>query len=100
MELPYSITLYEKLNNKNVVFIYLYAYSKQTDWEKISKNNVLKDENILLSDEQYNLLLSTYKVESSFPQYLFVDKFGKIIKNAKRPSDQGIEKDILSLLDK
>ncbi len=100
IELPFSITLYEKINNKNVVFIYLYAKSKQTDWEKISKNNVLKDENLLLSDEQYNLLLSSYKVDSSFPQYLLIDKFGNIIKNAKRPSDQGIEKDILSLLDK
>jgi|WetSurMetagenome_2_1015567.scaffolds.fasta_scaffold05177_4 thiol-disulfide isomerase/thioredoxin len=99
MELPNSITLHENLNNKNVVFVYLYANSRKSDWEKISKNNVLKDENILLSDEQYKLLVSKYKVESSFPQYLLIDKSGGITKNAKRPSDQGLKIDIFKLLD-
>ena len=97
-ELPYSAVLHESLNNENVVFVYLFAKSNRVDWKKLIAKHDLQGENIFLSDEQYNLLLSKYNMSTGFPQYLLIDKNGEISKNAKRPSMKGAKEDILKLL--
>ena len=96
-ELPYSAELHENLINKNVVFVYLFAKSNHVDWKKLIAKHDLHGENILLSDEQYNFLLSKYNISTGFPQYLLIDTNGQITKNAKRPSSKGIKEDILKL---
>lgn len=95
-EFAYSAILNENLNNR-VVFIYLFAKSNLTDWKKISKKYNLHGTNILLSDEQYNLLLNKYDIEAGFPQYLIINRNKEIIKGAKRPSSKGIKEDLLKV---
>ena len=97
-QLPYSAALHESINNDKVLFVYLFAKSRQLDWKKISAKYDIRGENILLSDEQYNFLLSKYNISTGFPQYLLIDTNGQITKNAKRPSSKGIQEEILKLL--
>ena len=97
-EFPYSTTLHENLAKKEIVFVYLFAKSNLSDWKKLSAKYNLQGENILLSDEQYNFLLSKYTINSGFPQYLLIDKNGGIIKGAQRPSMKGTKEEILKLL--
>lgn len=99
-ELPNSIMLHENLSNKAVEFIYLFAKSGKGDWEKMSRNIGLRGENIFLTNEQYNLLLSKYKIDTGFPQFLVIKKNGELVtKTAKRPSDSGLKDDILKLIE-
>jgi len=97
-ELPYSVSLHDKLSDKDIVFVYLFAESKKKDWEKLSQKYKLKGENLFISDYQYNLLLSTYGINNGFPQYFTIDKNKKIKKNANRPSSNSIKNDLLQLL--
>ena len=97
-EFPYSTTLHENLGDKEIVFVYLFAKSNLSDWEKLSAKYNLQGENILLSDEQYNFLLSKYALSSGFPQYLLIDKNGEVLKDAQRPSMKGTKEEIYKLL--
>jgi thiol-disulfide isomerase/thioredoxin len=99
-ELPKSIVLHEDLKNKAVEFIYLFAKSNKNDWEKLSLNLGLKGENLLLTNDEYITLLTNYKIDSGFPQFLLIDKNGELVtKTAKRPSDPELKKDIIKLLE-
>lgn len=97
-EFPYSTTLHENLSDKEIVFVYLFAKSNLSDWKTLSAKYNLQGENILLSDEQYNFLLSKYAISSGFPQYLLIDKNGEVLKDAQRPSMKGTKEEILKLL--
>ncbi|SDR94705.1 Thiol-disulfide isomerase or thioredoxin [Polaribacter sp. KT25b] len=97
-EFPYSVNLHESLKNENIVFVYLFAKSNQDTWKKLSTKYKLKGENLIISDNQYNLLLSEYGINTGFPQYFIVDKNKEIKKNIKRPSTTGMKEYLLKIL--
>jgi hypothetical protein len=100
IELPKSIVLHEDLKNKAVEFIYLFAKSNKNDWEKLGLNLELKGENHLLTNDEYNTLLTNYKIDSGFPQFLLINKNGELVtKTAKRPSNPELKGDILKLIE-
>ncbi len=100
-ELPKSVVLHEDMKNKAVEFIYLFAKSNKNDWEKLSLNLGLKGENHLLTEDEYKTLLSNYKIDSGFPQFLLINKNGELVTTtAKRPSNPELKGDILKLIEK
>ncbi len=95
-EMKPSKQLREKLKDKNVIFIYLACNCSEKSWKTAIANNEIDGINLLLSNDDYLVLSKRYEI-SGIPHYLLIDKSGKAIKNASRPSDKNIESEILKL---
>jgi thiol-disulfide isomerase/thioredoxin len=95
-EMKPSKQLREKLKGKNVIFIYLACNCSEKSWRVAIANNDIDGINLLLSSNDYVILSKRFGI-SGIPNYLLIDKSGKTIKNASRPSDKNIENQILKL---
>jgi thiol-disulfide isomerase/thioredoxin len=95
-EMKPSKQLREKLKGKNVIFIYLACNCSEKSWQAAIANNDIDGTNLLLSNNDYLILSKRYGI-SGIPHYLLIDKTGKTIKNALKPSDKKIESEILKL---
>lgn len=95
-EMKPSKLLREKLKGENVIFIYLACNCTEKSWQASIAKNDIEGTNLLLSNNDYLILSKRYAI-SGIPHYLIIDKSGKTINNAARPSDKNIKNEILRL---
>lgn len=73
-------------DEKDVVFVYLCAQSKEESWKTMVKKHNLKGDNLYLDDNKYAMFDKTVNV-TGFPTYLVITKEGKLVREGiKRPS--------------
>jgi len=99
-EFPYSKILHDKLNQPNIVFLYVCSDSEEEAWKKVINKFNLKGDHIILDNDQFSYVRKAYQIPG-FPTYLIFNKNGKLIdKNAPRPSSNSIELILTRLLNK
>ncbi len=87
-EIPYAKQLSIEMAGKDVVFLNLCAQSPVENWEKLIKTKDIDGENHLLTNEEFKVLSSVFRV-NAFPTYILIDKEGNVIDyNAPRPSSK------------
>ncbi|MCE7993187.1 MAG: TlpA family protein disulfide reductase [Roseivirga sp.] len=86
-EFSYMPDVKENLKDqKDVVFVYLCAQSKEESWKTMVKKHKLKGDNLYLDDNKYAMFDKTVNV-TGFPTYLVITKEGKLVREGiKRPS--------------
>jgi thiol-disulfide isomerase/thioredoxin len=95
---PFSKKLYSGLPQKDIVFVYLCVDSPALSWKKVIAENGLTGEHYLVPDNVYKALQTELEF-NGIPHYVLVDRRGTIIhKNARRPDDSDLKKDIGALL--
>lgn len=95
-EMKPSKQLREKLKGENVIFIYLACNCSEKSWLAAIAKNDIEGTNLLLSTNDYSILSRRYALRG-IPHYLIIDKSGKTINNAARPSYKNIESELLKL---
>lgn len=97
-EMKYSNSLKNKLEGKEVSFVYLCVDSEESEWKSKIKKFDIAGDHYLLNKDQYNLLIQKFQIKT-MPHYILVDKQGKIVPHpALSPSDGAFIKSILELL--
>lgn len=98
-QVPFAKELKKKFKGKDVVFLYVSFDKNEEQWQNyIVEKGMTGVQTIANANKP--LISKTYRVQG-IPKYLLIDKDGKIYSSkAKRPSQEGIEQDILSLLEK
>lgn len=87
-EIPYAKQLSIEMAGKDVVILNLCAQSPVENWEKLIKTKDIDGENHLLTNEEFKVLSSVFRV-NAFPTYILIDKEGNVIDyNAPRPSSK------------
>ncbi len=96
-QIPHAKKLKEKFHDKDVVFLYLSIDKDEKKWRDFVESKQLEGVQLIAGKEK-SKISQAYRV-SGVPKYILVDKEGKIADSmAKRPSQNGIEKDIEGLL--
>jgi thiol-disulfide isomerase/thioredoxin len=88
-EFPQSKIQAERMENKNILFIYLSIDDEVSKWNRASKKNQLPDNySFLIENKKTSKFLE--KIDfSSIPRYLIFNKTGELeYKDAPRPSDE------------
>ena len=81
-------------------FVYLGCKSDQSNWEDSIDKFGLKGTHYLLSEDQYNEFSEQFNL-IGFPRYIVIDKYGIIVdEDAKRPSNEDIKAELLTLVNK
>ncbi len=86
-EFSYMPDIKENLKDqKDLVFVYLCAQSKEESWKTMVKKHNLKGDNLYLDDNKYAMFDKTVNV-TGFPTYMVITKEGKLVREGiKRPS--------------
>ncbi|GAB5523865.1 MAG: hypothetical protein Roseis2KO_17370 [Roseivirga sp.] len=86
-EFSYMPDVKENLKGeKDVVFVYLCAQSKEESWKTMVKKHSLIGDNLYLDDDKYAMFDKMVNV-TGFPTYLVITKEGKLVREGiKRPS--------------
>lgn len=99
-EMPASKIVQEAYMNKNVIFLFLGNQCEASSWKATIANKKLTGEHILLTRDQFNVLAAEFGI-SGIPHYVLADSKGNIVnKNAVRPSDPDLKKQLDNLLGK
>lgn len=99
-EFPFSSKLHGDLKDHPIEFVYLGCKSDQSNWEDSIDKFGLKGTHYLLSEDQYNELSEQFNL-IGFPRYIVIDKNGIIVdEDAKRPSNEDIKAELLTLANK
>ena len=99
-EMPASKIVQEAYHDKNVIFLFLGNQCEASSWKATIANKKLTGEHILLTRDQFNVLAAEFGI-SGIPHYVLVDNKGNIVsKNAVRPSDPELKKQLDNLLKK
>lgn len=97
-EMPNAKLLREKLEGKDVVFLYLGVQSEEKAWKAMIAQLDIKGEHYLLNNSEYAALAEKFQI-SGIPRYILVDRNGRVFSdNAKRPSDDMLKPEIDALL--
>ncbi|MGN6601101.1 MAG: TlpA family protein disulfide reductase [Ginsengibacter sp.] len=97
-EMPNAADLKQKLNGKNIVFLYLGYNDKEKAWLKARKQIGIEGEHYLLNDKMIKEADELFVI-NGIPHYAIIDRDGRIIsKNAGRPSE--VYKQLLKLVSK
>ena len=97
-EMPASKTLQDMYTDKNVIFLFLGNQCEANSWKATIANKKLTGEHILLTRDQFNVLAAEFGI-SGIPHYVLIGKKGNIVnKNAGRPSDPDLKKQLDNLL--
>ena len=100
IEIPFSITLHKRFDDKKIAFIYICCNSEKKTWQKIVSEKNMTGEHIFLDEDQYAYLREKYQIPG-FPIYMIFDKNGSLVdKNAPRPSSKEIEDILTQLINK
>lgn len=95
-EIPYANKLEKKMKGKDFVVLDICFGTNRDDWHTILEKKGWNG--IHLYSDDMSMFRENYNLEYSFPQYVLIDKEGKIVTtNGNRPST-GVEKDIEKLL--
>ena len=98
-QIPHAKKLKTQFEGKDVVFLYLSTDKSDQKWRNFVESKNLSGIHLIAGKEKGNIS-KAYRV-SGIPKYVLIDKEGKIADSmAKRPSQQGIAKDIEGLLSK
>lgn len=98
-ELPHSQQLKAKLNNPNIVFAYISLDTDPNLWTQFLAKNPIQGTHLWAAGLQSDVA-KAYNVKG-LPRYLIIAPDGTVWDgNAKRPSEQGLEKDLLDALQK
>ncbi len=74
-------------DEKDVVFVYLCAQSKEESWKTMVKKHNLKGDNLFLDDDKYAMFDRIVNV-TGFPTYMVITKEGKLVREGiERPSN-------------
>ena len=99
-EMPHSIKLQERLEGKDVVFVFLASKCSEDSWKATIAQKQLSGEHFLLSDKEYTLLADRFNI-SGIPRYMIIDKNGMVINdNATRPSNENLVEILEALSEK
>ena len=94
----HSHRMRETLNNGNVVFVYLCIRSDEDNWKNIIKSHQLTGTHILLNQEQNDELRTKLSI-NALPQFILVDRKGKIVNYyAPKPDTEEILVEINKML--
>ena len=97
-EMPYSQTLKQKLDGKDVAFVYLSTDKNGTSWTKMIDQMQLTGDHYRASPALKQEIVDRFNLQY-IPRYVLINKKGKVAdNNAKRPSDPMIFSDIDKLL--
>ncbi len=97
-EMPYSQTLKQKLDGKDVAFVYLSTDKNGTSWTKMIDQMQLTGDHYRASPALKQEIVDRFNLQY-IPRYVLINKEGKVAdNNAKRPSDPMIFSDIDKLL--
>ena len=97
-ELPNSAKLSKKLENEDVVFLYVSTDKKSEDWEKIIRVMQLHGIHYRLGANTRKPVFETYGIKF-IPHYVLFDKEGNMVENNfSRPGNPETEKRIRELL--
>lgn len=97
-EIPASKEIQEKFKNKDVKFLFISVDQDENSWKKAITVYKIPGIHYRLEKEKSAELLESL-LSKGVPHYLIVGRDGKIIdRNAKRPTDQGLDSDLDKLL--
>lgn len=97
-EMPNAAILKEKLNGKDIVFLYFGYNDKEKAWLKARQQLGIQGEHYLLNDKMIKEADELFVI-NGIPHYAILDKDGKIVnKSAGRPRDA--YKELLDLVSK
>lgn len=97
-EMPASKKVRESETGKKVTFLYISIDSKEDKWKSAVASKDIKGVNLISMNGMEDNLGDKYQFPY-IPRYVLIDKQGKIADDdAKRPSENGITKDLESLL--
>lgn len=97
-EMPASKILQDTYKDGKVIFLFLGNQCEANSWRATIANKNLTGEHILLTRDQFNVLAAEFGI-SGIPHYVLIDKKGNIAnKNAVRPSDPDLKKQLNNLL--
>jgi len=102
-QFPFSKELHKKFTSKqlkDLVFLYISIDKNEEVWKTgLEQNKLGEFMNGLVPGDWGSEIVKQFKI-SSIPRYMLIDKKGNIVDdNAKRPSDDGIYKDIIRLIE-
>lgn len=97
-QIPFSKELHERLSGYDIKFIYISVDTDRNNWErKVRENADIFQESYRVTDSDAAFLKDIQF--SRIPRYLIFDRQGKLIDpDAIRPSDENIDKKIITLL--
>ncbi|HTO14435.1 MAG TPA: TlpA disulfide reductase family protein [Edaphocola sp.] len=97
-EIPSSIDLQMEYQDENVIFLNLASGCKEEAWKAKISEKQLSGEHLLLNNDQFRNLQAKFEITGT-PHYVLIDKKQNVIlKNAPRPSNKEIRKEINNLL--
>lgn len=76
--MPYSVALHKKLNNPDIVFLYLCSMSPEKDWLTLKDKLAPDGEHILLDAEMKAKINDVLGVKA-YPAYMIMDGKGRIV---------------------
>ena len=95
--MPYSKKIQQFYKDKDVVFLFLANHCSVDSWRATIATKKLSGEHILLTDDQYSILSSKYRI-TGIPRYMLIDKSGSICQpDAIHPRN---EVELISEIDK
>ena len=98
MQFPYAKEVHKQLEGKKVVFLYVSFDRSEAAWKKGVEDMQLQGYHLFPNDNQKSMINNEFQV-SSIPRYMLIDKKGNVVNaDAKRPSTEGLVKDIEALL--
>jgi len=98
-QIPFSKELKQKFSNRDIRFVYISVDKDRESWKrKVEDNNELLKGSYRITQLDAGFL-KDIRLER-IPRYLIFDRQGKLINpDAMRPSEDGIERELLLLLD-
>nr|WP_321406459.1 TlpA disulfide reductase family protein [uncultured Carboxylicivirga sp.] len=86
-EMPYSISLKERVKDKDIVFVYAGCECTEDQWRLTIEEKGIKGENYLLEKKDFQEMAKVFGI-SGIPHFALINKEGEIIyANAPRPSN-------------
>lgn len=97
-EFPYSISLDNLFDNKEVAFVYVCMDSEIEKWKSSVRNLKLNQNQYFLNEIESRVFRQKFQIRG-FPTYYLIDKTGELIdKEAPRPSSEDIKDKIQALI--
>jgi thiol-disulfide isomerase/thioredoxin len=97
-EFPYSISLDDSFEDKDVAFVYVCLDSELEKWKASVKNLKLNSNQYFLNETESKVFRQKFQIPS-LPTYYLIDKTGELIdKEAPRPSSEEIKEKIQELI--
>ncbi|GHN01569.1 hypothetical protein WSM22_30580 [Cytophagales bacterium WSM2-2] len=97
-EFPYSISLDNSFNDRDVAFVYVCMDSELEKWKTSVKNLKLNPNQYFLNETESKVFRQKFQIQG-FPTYYLIDKTGELIdRDAPRPSSKEIKDKIETLI--